>query len=211
MAWTDEMVAIVRGLIQDYDDDTTTPVTPAVYTDDRLSTILLIAGVNVQNRIDLPTRYTISVSNGTMTPDPTMKATRDDPFINLASLKAACILINAEVRQYTGQGISIRDGTSAVSLQRSGPALVLMQKTYCGEYEDAIYQYLTTKVADGLGEAIVGPVKAWYWGGGVSGDPGYGIYPGPRRLGGRGGAATGDDWYHGGGGYSDAGGNWGYD
>jgi hypothetical protein len=182
MAWDDEIVAIVRGLIQDYPDDTTGD--PAVYTDDRLATIILIAGQNVQARVSTGSTYKINVSDGTITPDPTSTATRNETFINLASLKAACILINAEVRQYTGQGISVRDGSSAVSLSRSPASLTLMQKTYCSEYEDAIYRFQINGL-NGVpyGEAIVGPIKAWYAGGGMfSPDLEYGSYRGPQRI-----------------------------
>lgn len=191
MAWDDEMVAIVRGLMQDYEDPETGD--PPKYTDDRLATLVLIAAQNVQARVLLPQRYEISVPNGTIKPDPTSKATRSESFINLTTLKAACIIANAEIREYTGQGISVRDGSSAVSLQRSPAALGLLQKTYCTEYESAVYTLQITGVMDGLGEAVVGPIKAWYWGGGRSEEPNYGMYPGPSRIG-RGGS-TGTDWW----------------
>jgi hypothetical protein len=209
MAWDDEMVAIVRGLIQDYiDPDTGDPPT---YTDDRLSTIILIAGQNVQSRVATANKYKINVADVTMTPDPTNTATRDESFINLASLKAACILVNAEVRQFTAQGISVRDGSSAVSLSRSPASLALMQKTYCSEFENALYLFQIGGVQGGaVGEAIVGPVKAWYFGGGRGGESEYGTYGGPGRVGRVG---SGSSWYgygnFGGGPNRESGGNWG--
>lgn len=162
MAWDEEMVAIVRGLMMDYPDAETGD--PAKYSDDRLATILLIAAQNVKARTIFASTYAVDVTNGTLKPDPTSKNTRDDNFINLASLKAACILANAEVREYTGQGISVRDGSSAVSLQRQPAALALLQKTYCQEFEDALYVYVTTGAQAPVGEAVVGPIKAEYFG-----------------------------------------------
>lgn len=203
MAWDDEMVAIVRGLIQDYADPDTGD--PPTYTDDRLSTIILIAGQHVQARVGTAASYKINVADVTITPDPTARANRDESFINLASLKAACILVNAEVRQFTAQGISVRDGTSAVSLSRSPASLSLMQKTYCSEYENALYIYQMNGANGGVvGEAVVGPVKAWYYGGGYGGQPDYGL-----------GRAGVESWYGDAGGNGrgplgrDAGGNWG--
>lgn len=135
--------------------------------------------------VSLSTTYKINVGDVTLTPDPTNKATRDESFINLTSLKAACILVNAEVRQYTAQGIFVRDGSSAVSLSRNPKALALMQTTYCGEYEKALYQYATQGLNGGaVGECIVGPIKAWYYEGGYSSEFDYGTYRGPSRIGG---------------------------
>lgn len=181
MAWDDEIVAIVRGLIQDYADPDTGD--PPTYTDDRLATIILIAGQGVQARVPLLHAYKIHVSDGLLSPDPTGTANRDDSFINLAALKAACILVSAEVRQFTGQGISVRDGSSAVSLSRSPASLTLMRTTFCTEYENAIYQYQLGGANGVVGEAIVGPVKAWYLGGGgYPSDMDFGTYPGPGRI-----------------------------
>jgi hypothetical protein len=206
MAWDDEMVAIVRALIQDYvDPDTGDPPT---YTDDRLSSIILVAGLNVQARIVTANKYKINVSDVILSPDPTSTTTRDDSFINLASLKAACILVSAEVRQYTAQGISVRDGTSSVSLSRNSASLALMQKTYCSEFENAIYLYEVNGAI--VGESIVGPIKQWYYGGGYASEAYYGGYGGPGRIGRE---TGGGDWW-GGAGWGcgpnrDSGGNFG--
>ncbi len=193
MAWDDEMVTIVRGLINDFEDPDTGDA--PTYTDDRIAQIVLIAGQQIQTRVPFTRTYAISISNETMTPDPTT-GTRDENFINLATLKAACILVSAEVRQYTGQGISIRDGSSAISLSRQPASLKLMKDTYCSEFESALYAYTTTGGNASVGEAIVGPVKAWYAGGGYPGDWDWGSCLGPSRIGRQGG--EGPSWWGGG-------------
>lgn len=165
MAWDEEMVTIVRGLINDFEDPDTGD--PPVYSDERLAQLLLIAGQSVQTLVPFLRAYEVDITNEKITPDPTAKGARDENFINLVSLKAACIIVRAEVRQYTGQGISIRDGSSAISLSRSPAALDLMNKTYCGEFESALYAYTTTGGQAAVGEVVVGPVKAWYAGGHV--------------------------------------------
>lgn len=148
------MVTIVRGIILDYPDDETGD--PPKYSDERLSELILVAAQRVQGMATFPKQYTISIANGTMRPDPTT-APRDEGFINLVTLKVACMIATAEVREFTAQGISVRDGSSAVNLQRSPASLRIMQETYCKEFDTAIFQFTFTGGEDVIGSMVVGP------------------------------------------------------
>lgn len=183
MAWDEEMPIIVRGLIQDWTDTPT-------YTDDQLTQIVLIASLTVQNDATFVEMYSVDVVNQTISPDYTVGDHRNESFINLASLKSACILIGAELRKYTGQGISIRDGSSAISLQRSPQSLSLLRSTYCDAYVDALYNY-KIEGNNALGEAIVGPFKLFR---GPS-DCGYPLVDGGSTFSGPPGRDFQDDWY----------------
>lgn len=154
MAWDDEMVPIVRGLIMDYPDDETGDV--AKYSDDRLAELILIAAQRVRGMAAFPKDYAVSITNGTMRPDPTALP-RDENFINLVTLKVACMIVTAEVREFTAQGISVRDGSSAVNLQRSPVSLRIMQETYCKEFEDALFKFTFSGGEEVIGSMVVGP------------------------------------------------------
>jgi hypothetical protein len=197
MAWDEEMVLIVRGLINDFEDPDTGDA--PVYSDDRLAQAILIAGQSVQTRVPFPINFVVDVVNGTITPDPTIRGvSRDENFINLTTLKTACMVVGGEIRQYTGQGISIRDGSSAISLSRNPASLKLMKETYCDEYENALYMFVTSGGFASVGEAIVGPVKAWYMGGcGYPDGNDWGGCYNPPRIG-REGSGGGPGWWGGG-------------
>lgn len=156
MAWDDEMVTVLRALLQDNE------ATPK-YTDDRLAEMILVTALGIRFEVKFPTAYVVSVENGTLKPDPTSTATRDDAFINLTCLKAASRLVDAELREMTRQGITIKDGDNTISLQRSPAALIQMQKTYKQAYEDALFDWKTGG-SDGaganFGHLIIGPYNA---------------------------------------------------
>lgn len=145
MAWDEDMVTMLRGTIQDYATDTDA----AKYTDARLTELILIASQNVLTQAKFKNEYVVSLSNGTLRPDPTSSTTKDNSFINLVTMKAAAMLATAEIREYTAQGISIRDGSSAISLQRSAAGMKLMQDMYNKAYEDGLYEFQTTGTTGG--------------------------------------------------------------
>ena len=107
MAWQSEMVRIVRHLINDLDS------TNYSFTDDRLEELILVASQLVLTTLDFTNEYTVDVDALTLNPDPTT-GTKDDSFINLVSLKAACVVLGSEVRSNALNSISLRDGPSAI-------------------------------------------------------------------------------------------------
>lgn len=150
MFWSEEMPLILRGLLQDHS-------IPPKYADDRLIEMILIAARTVQRQVQFRRPYLSDIVEKTIDPDPADPEDRDEDFINLTCLKAACMLVTAEVREFTAQGVSIRDGSSSLSLSRNPKSLEIMQGTYCEELENAIYEY---KVGgSGAGEAILSPFK----------------------------------------------------
>lgn len=152
MSWDTMMPLLFRQVIGDTD-----PTSPK-YTDESLGNTLLAAAQFVQVRTPFVQKYSVDPENFSLTPDPTEDATRDDPFINIVILKAACMLLTAEVRTYGQQAIAIRDGTSAIDLKRDLKSLQLLANGYCQELEKAVNDYLHNQYIPG--EAIVGPYKA---------------------------------------------------
>lgn len=162
--WDTEMVVLLRHMIGDLDPDDYT------YTDDRLQQTILTSAIFVTNEIPFDTEYIIDVDGVSLTPDPTDRDadTRDTDFMTLVLLKAACFIDTSEARTAAGQAITIRDGSSMISLGGSGGVLqgrlTLWQKGYCATYQEAkaIYMYKNSAT----GQAVSGPlpgVSDWYF------------------------------------------------
>ena len=125
MAWTDDMVQIVRGLINDLDS--------ATYSNARLQEIIVIAGVLVYKEVDFDKNYVINVNTPDITPDPT-DATRDDSFINLVSIRSACIILGSEAKTAAGQNFRIVDGPSTIDTAGSARSKQTLADNMCEDY-----------------------------------------------------------------------------
>ena len=84
MAWQDEMVVMLRVMIDDLGDSPT-------YSDARLEQMLSLSAKYVQEEIYFVVTYTIDVSDASISPDPTLTASLDTSFTNFTVLKAACL------------------------------------------------------------------------------------------------------------------------
>ena len=159
MAWQSEMVRIVRHLINDLDS------TNYSFTDDRLEELILVASQLVLTTLDFTNEYTVDVDALTLNPDPTT-GTKDDSFINLVSLKAACVVLGSEVRSNALNSISLRDGPSAIDLRGITSSLADLHKMMCEKFETAVLQYRAgSSVA---GKSIVSPFANQSRGTGIS-------------------------------------------
>ena len=105
MSWNNEMVRIVRFLINDID--------AASYTDERLEETVLVAAQLQYASIDFPNTYTIDVDTLVLSPDPT-SSPKDDWFINIVCMKAASIIIGSEAKTLAAQSYFIKDGPSTI-------------------------------------------------------------------------------------------------
>lgn len=163
MVWQTELVRTIRHMIDDLgsEDEVT-------YADDRLEELLIVAGQHVASEVDFATTYTIDVDELTFSPDPTDRDTgRDEDFIRLVCLKAACILHRSILRQAAGRAIDIRDGPVSVSLKGEFAGKSQVAKDFCQEYKDAVFAY---QMGDGTPtRAILSPFSSdrvnTVWGG----------------------------------------------
>jgi len=148
MSWQGEISTMVRHIVNDVD--------PASfkYSVKRLETTILVAAQLVTLNVDLTNDYNINVEQCGLSPDPT-DAPRDNTFINLTTLKTACIIIGSEVRTEASNAISIKDGPSAIDLRGVAGTLTTLYKDLCEKYDQLVYDY----VAGGslAGQAILGP------------------------------------------------------
>ena len=91
MAWQDQMSTIVRYIVNDVDS------TNYTFSDERIETSILVASQLVINEIDFVQTYTIDVEGGTISPDPTVTATKDNDFINIISLRTGATILGSEL------------------------------------------------------------------------------------------------------------------
>ena len=154
MGWATEMTLIVRSLVDDYDDG----VAATVYSDDRLENAILISAQLVIFDVEFDKTYTIDVDSCVLTPDPTADA-KDNAFINLVSLKTACIILGGEAKAAATGSMKVKDGgrfgVSEIDTSQAYKALQERAKTSCKDYQDARTQY---QAGNGrAGEAIISP------------------------------------------------------
>jgi hypothetical protein len=109
MSWTNEMVRIVRFLVNDLD--------AASYTDDRLEETILVAAQLLYCTMDFDNTYTIDVDSLSLTPDPTLIDPKDNWFINLVCVKTSCIILGSETKTLAAQSYRITDGPATIDIQ----------------------------------------------------------------------------------------------
>jgi hypothetical protein len=129
MSWQIEIPIIVRTLINDLSDQ-------PVYSDDRLLQVIAVSAKYVQFDVSLDTKYIVDVANPNISPDPTNS--RDEIFISLVSLKAACIIDQSSLRtQAAMEGVRASLGPASLSVSNSlQGALAILDKGACAAYDE---------------------------------------------------------------------------
>lgn len=156
MAWDDDGIVLLRALINDSD------ATAYRYTDTRLTEALLVAAFQVNLEIDFLNDYVISLGNETITPDPTNINTKDDNFLNLIAVKAACIIDRGSAGTAADQAIMVQDGSSRIDLREAFKAkLSLLQKGWCAVYDNMKQEYITSQQGVIVGAAIMTPFRIY--------------------------------------------------
>ena len=108
MSWQDHLITIIRVLINDLN-------TPYEYTDERILQVIVVAAKYVQFDINLDYAYNIDVINSNIDPDPV--SLKDDIFLSLIGLKAACIFDQSTFRTRAAlEGITTKLGPASLSL-----------------------------------------------------------------------------------------------
>jgi hypothetical protein len=148
MSWQGQISTMVRHIVNDANPSN------YKYSVNRLETTILVAAQLVTNDIDLINNYTINIEQCSLSPDPTDEP-KDNVFINLTTIKTACIIVGSEVRTEASNAISIKDGPSAIDLRGVAGTLTILYKDLCEKYDQLVYDY----VAGGslAGQAILGP------------------------------------------------------
>lgn len=160
MAWQDEMVMILRVMVNDLD-------TPYKYTDARLQTVIVAASNMVE--FDCASKFTQDyigdITALSITPDPTDRVnnTRDDNFVTLTLLKSACFVDNAAAREAARKGgVSIREWNTSIDTRGIFNAFMTIfesDKGWCEQYQESKFIYLA---GQSMGVGVFGPFRTIY-------------------------------------------------
>lgn len=129
MSWEVELPIIVRTLISDLGS-------PPLYSDARLLQVLAVSAKYVQFDVVLDHKYDVSVTNSTISPDPTID--NDDIFVSLVCLKAACLMDQSSIRTKAAmEGIRASLGPASLSVGGSLAGLkMIIDHGPCALYEE---------------------------------------------------------------------------
>ena len=153
MTWQNEMILIVRHLVNDLDDANQS------FTDERLEGTVLVSAQLLLNEIDFDdppnNDYAVDVDGLTLTPDPTASGTKDNAFINLVCLKASCVIVGSEVRTNALNSVVLRDGPSTIDMRGIAASLSQLYNNLCERFDTAVLQYKAG--GSRVGQAIFSP------------------------------------------------------
>jgi hypothetical protein len=134
MAWHENMVLILRTLINDMDTGSPT------YEDSRLEQILVVAAHFVNKEVQLTYTYAVDVEAISITPDPV--GNDDSGFINLVCLKAACLVLAAETKVLAANSFRIQDASAVIDIKESYTATKALYDKFCADYLQAKMDYV---------------------------------------------------------------------
>jgi len=147
MSWQNEMVRILRFLIND--------INSVTYEDCRLEETLLVAAQLKYAEIDFDRTYTIDVDSLSLAPDPTAVTPKDDWFVNIVCLTAASIVLNSEAKTLAAQAYRIKDGPSSIETGGAYKATKELSDEMSAKVDIAVMRY---KAGDSVGaQAILTP------------------------------------------------------
>lgn len=131
MSWQTEIPIIVRVLINDLDSQ-------PMYSEERLLQTIAVAAKYVQFDVVLDHAYSVDVANSMITPDPTED--RDEIFISLVSLKAACIIDQSTFRtKAVNEGIRVALGPAQLWVAGNLAGWkTLLELGPCATYEELV-------------------------------------------------------------------------
>ena len=153
MSWQTEIGTIVRHLVDDTDFSSPT------YPDNRIETTILVASQLIQTELNFENTYSINVESCSLSPDPTLLADKDDGFINLTALKAACIILGAEYKSHGLSAVKVSDGPSSIDMSGAASHMKHLYDSLCERYEQ--YKLNFASVNNNVGKAILSPYGSW--------------------------------------------------
>jgi hypothetical protein len=149
MAWQNELVLILRHIIDDVD--------PASYkfSDSRLEETILASTYLLQVELEFLNAYQVDVDSGTLNPDPTTTYPKDDDFIALCTIQAGILIYRSMLKTYSLQSFSIRDGASSLDTSNIIAGLKVVYQDLVNKFDHMRLMYQTGKY--GFGKSILGP------------------------------------------------------
>lgn len=156
MAWQDEMTEVLRVLVAD--------TASATFSDITLQRTMAVAALQLSQQALFSQTFkgVPSSTSPNITPDPTdaVGNTRDESFLNLCCLKAACIINQGSAMTAAKQAIKVKDGSSYVDLTGIlGGNLKLLEKGWCAVFDDELFKYQSGNSGEVAGACIMTPFR----------------------------------------------------
>lgn len=147
------MVEILRVMLGDFDE--------TLYEELTLQRLLVVSAQFVSNELTFSQDFVADVSGIDITPDPCDTGTRDDSFINLTCIKAACLTNRGNAWKESANALVTRDiGGITIDTREVFKAKfnLLIQGGWCPTYleEKLEYQSGQNRVA---GAIIMSPFR----------------------------------------------------
>ena len=149
MAWENEMVLILRHIIDDLDPDNYT------FSDSRLEETILAATYMLQVDVEFLNAYQVNIDAGSLIPDPTTSNPKDDDFIAICCVQAGIVIYRSLMKTYSLKGFAISDGSSSLDTRGIVANLNTVYKDLVAKFDHMILMYKTGKY--GFGKSILGP------------------------------------------------------
>jgi hypothetical protein len=146
MSWHDMIPDMIRWLVNDLDGST--------YSTGQIEQVIVIAAQFVQNDVDFDNTYTLNIATRAITPDPTTPSI-DDGFVNLVSIKAACIILTGECKKAAVETFRVVDGFSTIDTKGRYNALKEQLDEMCDNYNNAKLQHQAG--SNSPGESVLAP------------------------------------------------------
>ena len=128
------------------------------YTDAVLNQLITVAGATINSECPQDTDYTFDLTNSTISPDPT-----DDSFIVLVAHKAAIMILEADLRTKSSQGIKIVDGPSTIDLTSIVDNMTAALELLMAQYEKMKRDIALNNGGAGFGHVVVTPTTILYY------------------------------------------------
>ena len=154
MAWETELVEMLQVMTGDFDG--------TVHSTVDLERVILVASQLVLNELDFAFDFRVNVDEADIVPDPTDNATRDDAFINLTAMKAACIINRGQALKLSGTLVKVRDfgGLSVDNTAGFNAQFQLLLKGgWCAVYQEEKLAYEIGGMIPGV--AILSPFRLY--------------------------------------------------
>lgn len=131
--WKCVMTPMVRALINDLS-------TSQTYDDGRIHQLIVISAQLMKLEIDFAVVYTSNMRTLTISPDPVDNS--DDAFINLVSMKAACLILEGELKNLAAGNIKVQDGPVTIDMAGSFIASKTLYDRLCEDLNKAKLAYV---------------------------------------------------------------------
>ena len=134
-SWQNALISALRILLNDESG--------IRYKDAELEDVLAVAASMVKSEVPLTTTYSVNITPPSISPDPVLN--NDKSFVNLMTLKAACLLDKSTLGYNSLlSGLGASCGNARLStLNRMSGFEALIDSGYCMSYENAKRQYMS--------------------------------------------------------------------